>query len=458
MNYVEVVKKELVGILSSVGTWDDIENAFKRVDLGWRPDLAPGFGKPKYVKRVLDQVSDEDLVDLGWRCVNAFDTSNPLKVRPLEDALYWIEARGVCQLTRLTRNNLADTFDGKELSPRETLATTMSRFRGENAYTPYEYGEGGRVFTVGLYGISTARPSSYREVFDASGVLDWPDRRMFRFLSWLVHPEQRQGSAQRDWVGLINKCIEPDGLELAERDERMSGHPAYYVREKQRDGVAGRPKNLIFASEQGGFKPILGLADAINNDVAVLEHEETCLVYEEALTEDGLLWDELVTWWASKRGLDEDAARRSLGGRLRKALASPPEILLFDSYFKAMKPRMGSGLPALVPQVYVHYDPKTARERGDERKFLVQRMDFLLLLPKRRRVVVEVDGAQHYSKDGKPSPKVYADTVRADRELRLRGYDVYRFGGHELQGDAGKALVAAFFEELFVRHDLLPRW
>lgn len=58
-------------------------------------------------------------------------------------------------------------------------------------------------------------------------------------------------------------------------------------------------------------------------------------------------------------------------------------------------------------------------------------MDFLLLLAGGVRVVVEVDGKQHYSDGDRPSPKVYARTVEGDRRLRLAGYEVYRFAGYE---------------------------
>ena len=90
-------------------------------------------------------------------------------------------------------------------------------------------------------------------------------------------------------------------------------------------------------------------------------------------------------------------------------------------------------------------------------------MDFLLLLPENRRVVIEIDGKQYYSIKRSPeihayladmdeasmpqtpmllpSPQVYADTARSDRELQLRGYYVYRFGGYVLFGEAGKNLV-----------------
>lgn len=46
--------------------------------------------------------------------------------------------------------------------------------------------------------------------------------------------------------------------------------------------------------------------------------------------------------------------------------------------------------------------------------------------------------------------------VAADRQLRLDGYDVYRFGGFELQGKSGRLVVEAFFKELLRKHGILP--
>jgi very-short-patch-repair endonuclease len=79
-------------------------------------------------------------------------------------------------------------------------------------------------------------------------------------------------------------------------------------------------------------------------------------------------------------------------------------------------------------------------------------MDFLLLFSEAIRVVIEVDGVQHYSDNGRPSPALYAEMVAADRQLRLAGYEVFRFGGAELQGDAGKAIVVEFFRALLKQH------
>jgi very-short-patch-repair endonuclease len=109
------------------------------------------------------------------------------------------------------------------------------------------------------------------------------------------------------------------------------------------------------------------------------------------------------------------------------------------------------GLPALLPEVWLHWDPKTVRERGAA-ALLGHRMDFLLLLPHDRRVILEVDGSHHYaSHDGtRPSPARYAAMARADRDLKLSGYEVFRFGAAELTDpDSARSLLETFFADLF---------
>jgi very-short-patch-repair endonuclease len=81
-------------------------------------------------------------------------------------------------------------------------------------------------------------------------------------------------------------------------------------------------------------------------------------------------------------------------------------------------------------------------------------MDFLLLLPANVRVVVEVDGKDHYAEGGRASATKYAAMVSADRELRLADYDVYRFGAVELDGAVGTTRVKEFFEALFRKYKI----
>ena len=78
-------------------------------------------------------------------------------------------------------------------------------------------------------------------------------------------------------------------------------------------------------------------------------------------------------------------------------------------------------------------------------------MDFLLLLPGRQRVVIEIDGKQHYADGETASPQRYATMVAEDRNLRLLGYEVYRFGGHELSEGDPRAIVEPFLNRLIKR-------
>jgi hypothetical protein len=219
-------------------------------------------------------------------------------------------------------------------------------------------------------------------------------------------------------------------------------------------GVDGELKNLIFAAV--GPKPRIVLRDAISNVIEIVEGAEHCLVYDRPLMPTGLTWGDLLAWWCERhKAEDQRDAATALYRRLAQSLASPPEKLLFKTYCKRYGGERGHQVPVLVPQVYLHYDPYTKRELASfaGKELPRQRMDFLLLPTDRSRVVIEVDGRQHYSDDdGTASPQRYAAMVREDRAIRLDGYDVYRFGGAELGTAHGAALVDEFFDRLLDRH------
>jgi hypothetical protein len=176
------------------------------------------------------------------------------------------------------------------------------------------------------------------------------------------------------------------------------------------------------------------------------------LIYDRQIGSEGLSWRDLQAWWETSSGLAGEEAKKSLYRRLIGCLPdnSPPQRLLFESYFKHFKHFKHSipRLPALLPEVWLHWDPKTVQERGKD-ALLRFRMDFLMLLPNGVRVVLEVDGKQHYAgADSKADPNKYAAMAAADRDLRLSGYDVYRFGATELVAPTGPTMVGEFFERL----------
>jgi len=125
-------------------------------------------------------------------------------------------------------------------------------------------------------------------------------------------------------------------------------------------GVSGEVKNLIFAAN--GPKPDLVLTDAVHNMVDIVANAEYCLVYDKPITSKGLLWSDFILWWQEKSGCGESQAEHSLYLRLKASLGSEVEKLLFFTYYKDFKALLGEKLPALVPQVYLHYDLKTLKE------------------------------------------------------------------------------------------------
>ncbi|WP_369067097.1 hypothetical protein [Kocuria carniphila] len=212
-------------------------------------------------------------------------------------------------------------------------------------------------------------------------------------------------------------------------------------------GVQGELRNLIFASLA---KPEIVLRDATRNVIEITRNADKCLIYDQPLAGSGLLWSQLVQWWVSKKEQEqpgrEDA--RNLWRRLYESLDSEPERSLMHTY--TARYGKDQDVPALLPQVWLHYDP-FLRPQGAQRPVAVdrQRMDFLMLLPGRRCIVLEIDGKHHYADGNRADPKAYARMVSQDRRLRLAGYEVYRFGGAEfLDKSRAKRVLDEFFDEL----------
>lgn len=285
------------------------------------------------------------------------------------------------------------------------------------------------------------------KLFDILGVWEVPDARFARLVEGLVSGRVTPDEGlQRQMVEAMNPALAGDGAQLREVAIE-DGYPVFTLVGQGRPQV---PVALVlFASR--AVKPDLRLRDVLDGSLELLSDSEEVLAYDRPVGTQGLTWGELREWWTTGTGIDGMPRQwTQLWARLRDCLAetgSPPQRLLFDAY--ATGPGLGLHKPALLPEVWVHWDPKSVASRSPEDRLLTQRMDFLMFLPGLRRVVLEVDGVQHYSDDaGIPSPTVYAKTMAGDRDLRLSGYEVYRFGGAELCQSNAVRTVTDFFTRL----------
>lgn len=203
----------------------------------------------------------------------------------------------------------------------------------------------------------------------------------------------------------------------------------------------GKVKNIIFAAE--GYKPEIILVDALENNLEIVKNAEYCLVYDLTLINESLTTEDLSNWWKQKHGV---------GGLWQRLLSAQNEIeqKFYKSYYKTIGKDVK--YPALIPQVYLHYDPKTINElisleRGVKR-IHCQRMDFLILW-KGKRIIIEIDGKQHYSDEkGASDPKKYSEQVAYDRKMKFLGYEIYRLGGYELMENTYEDVINKFFNDL----------
>lgn len=311
---------------------------------------------------------------------------------------------------------------------------------------------------------------SHEEMLIECGALTCSQVRFFALLEKLVHPMTRRDDEQAELAAAIGDALKRDGFTLKQTSVE-SQYPIFSV-VRAHAGVAGTMKNLIFAST--GEKPELVFRDALNNDVEITKHADKVLVFDQPLPNSGmLLWSDLRDWYAKMQGVDGVQGAKMLYARLRQSVTaakSPGEFAIFHGYYDRFSKALGDRLPALIPQVYLHYDPYTPRARGDEKYLVRQRMDFLLMLERSVRIVIEIDGSHHYAmKDSGgqgryiASPRLYAEMAAEDRRLRLADYEVYRFGGHEFLdvdlenwkvGPVAQRRVAEFFDRLLAKHEI----
>ena len=426
--------------------------------LGSGDEAEAMYSKRKYVRARITTLKGTDLLELAQRVIEEYD------VPDLKDYISEITTHSNSRITDLTRRAILTELDEVgalfgDLPVWDGLATLLPNLEKSSRY-------GNRFNTtlrddIQKHYVEDNDFSNF-QLLDQCGALTCSQQRFFDLLEKVVDPVCRRGEIQSQLVQALNKLLGADGFALTWIGD-ISRHPQYGVR-RVTAGAAGTPKNLIFASVNR--KPDLYFTDAINNDVAIA-NDSDALIYDRLLTESGLLWPSLADWWRERQSLTEQtAANRNLFLRLRAAVRatnSPGEIAIFETYYAHLAERMSDKLPALIPQVYLHYDPRTANQRGVNRVLLRQRMDFLLLLNRGIRIVIEVDGKHHYARDDIASPGKYAEMAAEDRRLKLQGYEVYRFGAAEFSdveiiegryvvGPNSFKLIVAFFEKLFERY------
>jgi hypothetical protein len=449
------------------GVLDDFARMWRHEDIGpecerlglLEPPPADECSKRERVSRSLAALADADLPAVAERIVMG---TMPLSAGPwarfaIEDVLW--AGRGGPEIPKRTRREIARDLDLDVLTRKgDQFAALLDSLwvLDDNSLGFLTRDLTGLRGQIDQHVYRNPGDWSTEDLFEQLGALETGDARFARFLEGLVSADVVPDEpTQRRIIGIINPRLRAAGAELRETGSD-GGYPVFSVVPV---GLARirQPKNLIFASY---VKPDIRFRDAIDNEIEIVENADKVLVYDRPIGSDRIRWRDLQAWWKDTQQFsDDDEAKKSLYQRLASSLPgnSRPQQNLYDLYHKIHGSAVPD-LPALLPEVWLHWDPKTVRERGRD-ALLGHRMDFLLLMPHGQRVVLEVDGSHHYATlDGKrPDATRYAANMRADRELKLSGYEVFRFGATELK-DPGPAheVLQPFFADLFRRFGVTP--
>jgi len=407
--------------------------------------------KRERLERSFAQVPDSDLLLLAerWLQTQSFDTSTR---NQLQDAL-WAEASPP-EIPMRTRRELARAINPTVLVQHAARFMAMlDRFwiLDDDPLAAWSFTPSTTSLRARIERHLIRNPDwSAEDLFEALGAFEAGDARFARFLEATVAADVLlDETVQRHLAGTINEHLRSAAIELRETGND-GGYPRFTLVPTQLARTR-RPKNVIFASPT---KPDIRFRSAVDNDIELVSGD--ALVYDRIVTDDGIRWRDLQSWWQETQQIPDDTeAKNTLYAQLRSSLPanSPGQRNLFDCYHRVLKSAVYD-MPALLPEVWLHWDPKTVKERGTE-ALLRFRMDFLLLLPLGQRIVLEVDGSQHYTRDHGRTPDTakYAEMMAGDRDLKLRGYEVYRFGHDELRDEASAhTLLGRFLPELFRRY------
>ena len=443
-----------VGIQDAIGG-DDAGEAFR--------------SKRAYVKQRILSLDKPDLIRIAEKFLQECTAPD------LAETVSEMTTHAMQRVSALVRsdvlkvlNQLAPLFGERDLIDVLCEVFGESRIRS----TGFEYfGRSGLEANIVQHCIKNEDWSN-EELLTHCGAISCSQTRFFSLLQKLLDPMVRRDEEQSNLAIELSQALKRDGF-VVQQVGAQSGYPIFGVVRAQA-GVAGAMKNIIFAST--GEKPQLVFRDAVNNDVDIVRNADKVLIYDRPLPASGmLLWRDLQLWWQETNSVkDPDAAKEQLYRRLLQSVRttnSPGEFAIFRGYYERYGATLADKLPALLPQVYLHYDPYTKRERGDEKFLARQRMDFLLMLDYGVRIVIEVDGRRHYAMPDSAAngayiadAKLYADMVAEDRRLRLMGYEVYRFGGAEFMdvepsksviGREAQATLDTFFDRLLKKHQVI---
>ena len=216
-------------------------------------------------------------------------------------------------------------------------------------------------------------------------------------------------------------------------DKNIIDEPIISLKKNQRFASA---KYLIFGVSTA--KPDIRIRQVMDGEIEIVNSDDM-LIYDREIGES-LLYKDFNSWW------NENKDKYSWYEKSRHLQKNELKVQKFykRNYYHEEH-------PVLIPQVYLHYDPKSKEERknckfNDELTF--QRMDFLIIYGG-KRIIIEIDGYSHLMDKGRVDIVKYARQLEYDRTMKFLGYDIFRICNCELDEKNLDTTLKNFFTNLY---------
>jgi len=174
------------------------------------------------------------------------------------------------------------------------------------------------------------------------------------------------------------------------------------------------------------------------------DRTDSFLIYNGPYRPCGILNSDLKKWFDNS---NLKINYSNLIERLEESIKPKRELDFFRAYYSLFcEPNHNP----LLPQVWLNWESMSRQQRGSPG--VPQRFDFLWCGPNNKCAVIELDGSSHIETDGNPDETKYVHQIASDRDLTLRGFQVFRFGNKEIDDwKHGKILsrrISDFFDKL----------
>ena len=279
---------------------------------------------------------------------------------------------------------------------------------------------------LGINKLSSSNPSSGKKGYVKETLSQCDDKALQQFAIDLL--DIYKNGCHKIWSGEIEQF----NKYLSDLERTLS--EIHSAEDRKSLGL----KQLFYGCK---YKPDI----IINADGFMSDRSGNSLDYRGSFSASGITVSDIDKYFLGQNR-DQMEIARSCGNSMQVEC----EIIFYHAYFvQFIKPYLenkNSAPIALLPQVYLNWDPFTKKQRGY--KLVNQKVDFLWYGPNHFPLVIEIDGPSHWE-----FPDVgYRVQCEFDRDLMDRGFHIRRFTNEEIRSWHSDGKLEEKVKSIFSRY------